>query len=122
MLEAYNTNYMAIFKRYRDILDTLVTITVKPPTGNERLIFRCKAVINSREYFDKLLNENIGEVTFFIDELKELKDIKDTTLFPLNDVEKRVENIRYSGTTYSVARTRKNMFDNIIVFELSRKL
>lgn len=123
MIPIYNAAYLAVYKRYRDILDTTITIICKSVgSPKDPIVFKIKSIPNSTNFFDKLLNETTGEVSFFIDELLVLLDIKGLVKFPITDIEKQIDSIRYNDTTYSVIRTRKNLFNNLIVFELSRKL
>lgn len=123
MIKVYNTAHLNLYKRYRDILDTTITIICKSTTGSkDPVVFKIKAVPNSTEFFDKILNDTTGEVTFFIEELEKLVSLSGTEKFPINDIEKQIDKVRYGDISYSVLRTRKNIFGNLIVFELSRKL
>ena len=122
MIPKYNNAYLATYKRYRDILDTTITIICKPVGSSDSTVFKIKSIPNSTNFFDKLLNETTGEVAFFIDELLVLYDIRNTTKFPITDIEKQIDSIRYGDVSYSVVRTRKNVFNNLMIFELSRKL
>ncbi len=122
MLPQYNNQYLNLYKKYRDILDVTMTIICKTVGSNEPTVFKIKAVPNIREFYDKMTNETNSEITFFLDELKTLISIDGTKNFPLGDIEKQVDKIIYNNTSYNVIKTRRNIFNNVVVFELNRKL
>ncbi len=120
----YNEGYMRTYRKYRDVMDTNVTIVLnKTITQTEDPIFQLKALPKTRVFIDEQGNEQTSSsLILFIDELKELYSINGNIPFPIKDIKNRVKIIRFNDYSYLVESKNINFFNNLLKFDLVTRI
>lgn len=122
----FNKHYLKTYKRYRDILSIEVILILKKlPSQSEAPIFKINAVANKNIFINHNDTESqSSSITLFIDELKELMSINldNAYKFPIREIQKRIETIRFNDMNYTIDGRNINIFDNTIKFALTSNL
>ena len=122
----FNEHYLKTYKRYRDILSIEVILVLKKlPSQTEAPIFKIKGVANKNIFINHNDTESqSSSITLFIDELEQLMSINlnQEYKFPIREIQKRIETIRFGNMNYTIDGRNINIFENTIKFALTSNL
>ena len=125
MIDQYNTPYLLVYEKYKQIMNTDVIIIGKKNSQNYQPIFKLKGLPSSvANIFDDKLgdNTNKAKITFLKDDLVDVKTIDGLYPFPINEILSKIETIRFNNQTFAVIDLKYNVFNNLISLILNKKL
>ena len=122
MIKTYDKNYLRTMKRYQSIMDTICTITTtKLPTQTEASIFKIPCLPTSRIFTDNILETSISSIMFLKEDLQNAISINNSTKFPIEDINNRIQKIRFNGYSFILDSKQINGFDNVITIHVVNK-
>ena len=122
MINLYNKHYVKTMNKYKNIMDTICTITLtKLPTQTEASIFKIKCLPTSRVFTDDVLETSVSSIMFLREDLENACAINNSVKFPIDDINNRIQKIRFNGYSFVLDSKQMNGFDNVITLNVVNK-